>query len=299
MSVGLSSGAIKLFITKQLRQEYMRNRESKIVEGLKIIEDMKRPDSFPRMCIEYPVYTSLRTALEQYEGVRKDLYLQLKNDALAYNLPADNIIRDLFAAANMPTQNPDQVQTAIIRMQLGNPPGKPGSYGDALNWVQLLGCIPEGEDLYLISGDKDYASKLDEKSLNTFLNQEWNTKKKSQVFFYRTLTEFFKDKYPTIQLASELKQQMAVDAFVNSKSFQAVHMAIRKLKECTDFTQEQLEDMLRASEENDQIRFIKDDSDVGEYIEYLNYLYSFYERQSEVDKGDFPNDAPSRGDIPF
>jgi hypothetical protein len=70
-------------------------------------------------------------------------------------------------------------------MSVGNPPGKKGSLGDAINWEALLENVPDGEDLYLIADDRDYFSVLDENKPREFLIREWKEKRESDVFFYR------------------------------------------------------------------------------------------------------------------
>jgi hypothetical protein len=54
-------------------------------------------------------------------------------------------------------------------MSVGNPPGKQGSLGDAINWEALLAEVPDGEDLYLIADDRDYLSVLNENKPKEFL----------------------------------------------------------------------------------------------------------------------------------
>jgi hypothetical protein len=59
-------------------------------------------------------------------------------------------------------------------MQLGNPPGKPGSCGDAVNWEALLQGCPNGEDLELVSEDRDYASPLDDTRMSGAIDDGLN-----------------------------------------------------------------------------------------------------------------------------
>ena len=73
----------------------------------------------------------------------------------------------------------DEILEALgNRVQVGNPPGKAQSFGDAINWETLLRAAPDGEDLLLVSADGDYASALDRSSLDGFLRQEWLDRKK-------------------------------------------------------------------------------------------------------------------------
>ena len=55
---------------------------------------------------------------------------------------------------------------------MGNPPGKRNSLGDAILWEFLLANAPDKEDIYMISGDGDFDSKLDRDKLIEFLDQD-------------------------------------------------------------------------------------------------------------------------------
>ena len=67
---------------------------------------------------------------------------------------------------------------------MGNPPGKDNKYGDAVNWECLLDNVPNGEDLYFISADKDYRSLIHHENMNPFLIKEWKIKKFKYLFLF-------------------------------------------------------------------------------------------------------------------
>jgi hypothetical protein len=155
------------------------------------------------------------------------------------------------------------------RFDLGNPPGKDASYGDAVNWESLLQAVPDGEDLLLVTGDSDYISKLDDSLLADALSQEWANKKKSKVILYKNLTSLFKKYYPHIKLASELEKELAIADLVGSYTFVKTHAAIRQLEAYPDFSAEQARDLINAAVSNDQIYRIYDDEDVYEFFTQL------------------------------
>ena len=57
---------------------------------------------------------------------------------------------------------------ATDRTEIGNPPGKKGSLGDAIIWESLLGHAPD-EPLHFVSDDIDYKSKLNKLKMKDFL----------------------------------------------------------------------------------------------------------------------------------
>lgn len=62
------------------------------------------------------------------------------------------------------------------------------SYGDAVNWECLLENIPDGEDLYFISDDKDYYSEFCKDKFNIYLTTEWESIKKITNIFLQVIT---------------------------------------------------------------------------------------------------------------
>ena len=84
--------------------------------------------------------------------------------------------------------------------------------GDAINWEGLLEKVPSGEVMYFISDDKDFTSALDNNLFDSFLTEEWQRAKGTKLIFYKRLSSFFKDKFPEINLASELEK---ICKFVN------------------------------------------------------------------------------------
>jgi len=111
---------------------------------------------------------------------------KIKTDIFEETLPADTVIKELIEKAGI-IECDDYVTLAYNRYRIGNPPGKDNKYGDAINWECLLSCVPDGEDLYFISADKDYKSIMSDDYFNPFLKEEWLTKKGSEIVFYKNL----------------------------------------------------------------------------------------------------------------
>lgn len=265
LAVAIKGAEITLYLTEQVRNEFKRNRESKIADALKRLDAQKLSDQFPQMCQEYEEYKALREALKRYEENKNRICQKLQSDIENKNLGADKVIAELFAKATCFDLSEALVSSAKMRMTLGNPPGKDGSYGDAINWETLLKKMPK-EDLYLLTDDKDYISPVNGNKLAEYLAEEWQEKKAARIVLYRKLSDFFRDKYPSIKLASELEKELAISSLAQSGSFQATHLAIAKLATFTDFTDAQIRELVEAAITNSQIFWISGDGDVKNFM---------------------------------
>ena len=195
LSVAITKKDIKLYITRQVVDEFNRNRESKIADALKRFRNQPLPNQFPNICKSYDEYKTMRSRLDGFKNEKNSLLVKLKDDIENKNLGADKIISEIFSAAKELEEDSEIVGIAKERVDHGKPPGKSSSYGDAINWLVLLRHILRGEVLYIVTDDDDYVSKLDDHKLCDYLQSEWKVENGSQVFIYRKLSEFFKEKY--------------------------------------------------------------------------------------------------------
>ena len=154
------------------------------------------------------------------------------------------------------------IDRARLRVQIGNPPGKEGSLGDAISWEALIEECPEAEDLFFVTDDRDYVSVLNESLVKEFLFDEWKASKNSDVVLYRRLSSFFKDKFPDIKLATELEKELLIRDLANSGNFAQTHHIISRLSKFSEFTTPQANEIAQAAISNNQIRWIIDDTDV-------------------------------------
>jgi hypothetical protein len=266
LSVAVDNNKIKLYITDQVMNEFRRNREAKIADALKIFTDQKLPDQFPQMCKVYDEYHELRDLLKEWWKIREQLLDKLRRDIDSNQCGADKIIESLFDVAENLEIDEDIMEKAKNRVALGNPPGKENSYGDSINWELLLQKVPSGQDLHLVTGDQDYSSKIARSKLSEFLNHEWERAKESKIFYYTKLSDFLRNEFPDIELASELEKELAIRDLVSSPNFSSTHKAIRKLSKFADFSDAEVIELIEASIDNDQIYWISDDSDVRLFL---------------------------------
>ena len=259
----LEEGKIKLYVPKQVVNEFKRNREVKIADALKKFKGEKLDNTFPVFCKEYKEYSEMRRAIAEYEKNKKELLDKLKDSIDSYSLKADEVIDKIFEKANVIEFNHELIEKSKLRYDLGNPPGKKNSYGDALNWESLLETIEDNEELFFLSDDKDYFSEIDNKKFNRFLENEWQDCKNSKIVFYKSISDFFKDKYPDIKLASELQKDILITILEESSSFKMARYNLHRLSAIDNFSSDQMEKIFKIANHNNQIYNIGSDSDIN------------------------------------
>lgn len=271
--------SIKMYLPQQVCDEIERNREAKLQDALKNFE------------INEPKYPAFTKGYNEYEELRNDTYLLIKrfksfkenieSQILSRELPADIVI-DSFISTLEHLQCNQFVENAVSRYHVGNPPGKDNKYGDAINWECLLNAIPNNEDVFFISGDKDYRSLFSNNEMNPFLVKEWNDKKHSNIHFYSSLSKFLDDHVKEIKLHDENEKQRLIDDLCESKNFQTTHGTIAMLKKYTGWTEQQVEKLCYALVNNSQVKWIIGDFDVYNFYHYL---------LSEIDEDNFKNEV--------
>jgi predicted nucleic acid-binding protein len=261
----ITKGSLTLVLPDQIIQEFWRNREAKIADALSQLKGQKLDLRFPQMCMHSQLFSSIRQAQRNYSQLHGELLNELSQAAVSRSLKADLVVSDLFKVAKAYLTDRDTVAKAQFRISLGNPPGKNGSLGDAINWEILLTEIPNGEDLYLVSDDKDYRSPMDENCLSQFLEMEWHSSKGSSVQYYRTLSAFFIDHYPSIKLATDREIEKLISALAGSESFAQTHSIVSRFNQFTEFTDGQIDQIIYAMLSNNQVYWILRDEDVYEF----------------------------------
>ena len=189
------------------------------------------------------------------------------------------------------------IQNSVIRYDIGNPPGKDKKYGDAINWETLLLNVPDGEDLYFVSSDKDYASLFNEKQFHPFLENEWTKKKSSKIIFFKSLVDFLKMHVQDIELHAESYKDELIEELRFSRSFARTHKVIADLSEYSEWSERQIEDMCESAIKNSQVSWLLGDEDVYAFfrklLESSNAKSSFDENvldlQMELDRIDSEN----------
>jgi hypothetical protein len=241
---------INLIVTSQQVDEFYRNRDKVIADASK---ELKPAASLPEL---FSGHADFKDIKDRADGLRKDIE-RIKRDTLdgakVGTLRADQIINRLLASAIM--VDDDTYAKARRRSAVGNPPGKPGSIGDAINWEMLLKHAPDGEDIHIISRDGDYASALDGAQLDSHLQRDWQNAhlKGGVVNLHVTLNGFFKICFPGIKLMGEYVKDALVRRLQQSPSFNDSRAIIEKMLHAGTFSEKQAEAIMLASLNNDQV----------------------------------------------
>jgi hypothetical protein len=151
-------------------------------------------------------------------------------------------------------------------MGVGNPPGKNNSLGDAINWECLLDETPAREDLFFITGDKDYCSAINEDEFSDFLLNDWQSKKQTKIHFYKRLSGFCKEQFPEIAIASVRDKEFLIRDLVNSQSIGDTQKAIAKLSYYQEFTAAQVNTIVVAAISNRQVFWSIEDDLVRNFL---------------------------------
>lgn len=271
----MDNDKLELYLPEQIKNEFYRNRDTKLADALKTFNQSKLNNEFPQFCKGYKEYDSLKKIIREYDKEKQALLKNIMFEIEIYSLRADKLIDILFSKANNLNTTNELIEKSKLRYDLGNPPGKNKSYGDALNWETLLEKVENKNDLYFIADDKDYFSEINISNFNTYLLNEWERKKSSKIKFYKTLTDFFKDAFPDIKLATEFEKDILISKLIESGNFYNSRNILHKLTKFDSFSTEQANQYVSASLNNSQIRWISEDEDINEY------LHDFVEKNKE------------------
>jgi len=255
-------GKLSLWLPQQVENEFSRNREVKIADALKRFKEEKLNNQIPQMVKGYPEYSALTDAVKNFNSAKDTILEKLKADIADRTLAADKIIEEIFKKANRIEHSKELMDLAQSRSTRGNPPGKPDSIGDALNWESLLSTVPDKHDLHVISDDGDFFSPLDEDQLASFLVTEWSSRKESSVLGYRRLSQFLSVNYTDAKLAVELEKDLLIKGLAASSNFARTHTLIEALSKQSSFTPKQASDIADAYIVNSQVYWIASDPDV-------------------------------------
>ena len=259
---------IRLFVPEQIYNEVYRNRENKIKDALDQFEKFNL--NFPAFFKNYDEYEEFSKRYTELKDAHKEWLRKVKKDIANQSSPADIALRDFFDGLNFISSSEELVNRAVIRFNTGNPPGKDRKYGDAINWETLLESVPDGEDLFFISADKDYVSIFDDKQFHPFLAKEWENKKSSRIIYFKSLGEFLKKHFKDIELRVENEKDELIEKLASSRNFATTHAVVKELSAFLDLSVRQIQDICSAAVHNHQVSWILSDDDVYEF--YINLM---------------------------
>ena len=264
----VEKGKVELLVSKQIIDEFWRNRERVIADAMKRFRDSKASAQIPNIIRIYPEAKELKEAVDKVNQIVKQLSDRAIADIEADTLKSDEVIKELFSAIKVGAVSPSLIERAQLRSNVGNPPGKKDSLGDAINWEWLLEQEIEfwDDELVIISADGDYESELTKGKPKEYLLREWNDKNIGcELQLEKSLADFLKAKFPDIQLEEEIDKIEAIEQLEDSRSFAATHEAISTLDDYDDFKDSEVKRIIKSYLDNNQIRRILEDADVREF----------------------------------
>ncbi len=273
-----------IWLPEQVCDEFYRNRENNINKALEDLKsDNKQPNkrlSGARFIVDYPDFMELQEILQEYRKKhtkkQDSLISKIMQDVERKNLDVDKIIEEIFSKSHKIEISDKIFSAAKFRSEKGNPPGNSEkkkknyeSIGDAINWESLLEKIPLGKDLHIISKDSDYFSSVNKELPDSYLKEEWEENKKTKIFVYKHLFDFFDKHYPSVKFAADLRKQIAIDKLISSINFKETHKQVEKLSGINSFTLREINGLVDAALNNSQIYAILSDPDVKDFYTKL------------------------------
>ena len=125
---------VELLVSQQVEDEFWRNREGVIADALKNFRESKAISKVPNIIRSYPEAQVLRDSVNLVNETVKKLNQIVSKDIEDKTLKADEILTELFSAIKVGEISDEIMNRARLRADIGNPPGKKGSMGDAINW---------------------------------------------------------------------------------------------------------------------------------------------------------------------
>jgi hypothetical protein len=261
----LAEDELTLLLPSQVVDEFWRNRDERIALAVRHVKQLAGRRSYPRLFQGLGEYEKVRRLEDESESLHKSLLSKVESGARDRGFPADVLIEELFDKAKQ-IDVTVHIDRARSRRELGNPPGKKDSLGDAVNWEAILATAPKEQDLHFVSGDGDWVSPVSPNEFSSYLRSEWERKKESKVIYYPLLSSFFQKNYPDIKLEGDVGVELLIRDLVGSGSFASTHDVIGDLGRIVDFTPRQAKGICSAYLENGQVSLIIGDPDVEAFL---------------------------------
>lgn len=277
----IDDGEVILFSNSHLKNETQRMRERVLSDSFSELKAIKHRIKAPNYTKKLPELAVLQEALKDANAAHANLVDAVSKKINKKSLGADILIQKMFEKCKELQVTDKVVDAARLRQDLGNPPGKRGSIGDGIHWETLLqeSCLKQ---LDIVSRDGDFESELDVGSIKSFLSEEWATQKAgySRVVLFRSLSGYFKSRYPKIKLSDETQKNELIEELRNSPNFASTHSIIAQLDPFEYFTTGQVHRLIEILCDNPQIGRIGTDADVKTF--YCRFETDAYDLPSEI-----------------
>ncbi|HAT6958052.1 TPA: hypothetical protein JAN72_14990 [Legionella pneumophila] len=279
----IENNAVSIYLTEQVKHEFTRMKEDIIQQALDDFSSLKVSLNTPPIFSLDDEFRDLSSSAKIFNEKLDSLHIKFNKQFLDNKLEADTLIDIIFSKAKFKETTPELLQKAKVRMEIRNPPGKINELGDRLNWETLLNWSEtnneysgnKDNDFYIISNDGDYFRETKNKNteIKLFLQDEWSAAKSNKLFGFKTLKEFFIQKFPNQKLATDLEHEVLVSKLENSGNFSTTHYVIEKLTKIDHLNDKHVNRIVEAYIENDQINRILCDNDVSSYLNSILKKY--------------------------
>ena len=285
----LLNSQIRLYVSEQVYNEVLRNRDGRIKEAWdRFTQKNLQLNNAPTFCRDYSEYSDFHKQYCELNNNYTKLIQKIDCDIRNHSLEADKLLTSLFNEIKKEDSTQDIIEMAELRSKTGNPPGKNDSIGDAINWELLLKKVPDGEDLYLISEDGDYSSRIDKKKLNLFLEKEWKNKKKSKIYFFTTLHDFLDNYAKTLE-----SQHETSDSSDANKENEQLRKRIMRISESMKKEQKEIEEERQKGIFTESFNNLKFTDSAHLFAEILKYITMTNNTQTIIN--DFDLNLPKEG----
>jgi len=275
---------VKIYLPEQVQDEVSRNREGEIARAVARFQKSATPPEVPRFALHTAEAKTLLKESKKAADAKAELSKKITEEIQKGELRADQLIDQLAEHSTVVETTDDHVDNAQFRRDVGNPPGKPETLGDQINWECLLDAVPAKTDLHIVSADEDFFSKLAPSQPAEFLKDEWEAENGGELHVYRSLSAFTKKHFPEIKLPIDVLKSDAVARLAKSGNFARTHKQIEKLHEMFDqLTYEDAVILLQAMIDNSQINWIAEDEDVKDFYSKL-YQKFWAKTPAEMDE---------------
>ncbi len=275
----IEDGNIALLLPDIVKTEFYNNRERILKTTLDQLEAYK--NSVSNQPISKIIYNpkskkKINEAIKLFSTTIESEIKKFQTDALDNKLEVDIFIEKLFGKSILLSKQPDTVQKARERKELGAHPLSDKNINDQLIWEMLLKYNDSiFTNLYFVGVDGDFKCQLDGKRFNLQLHKEWKEKTKGTVTLFTDLASISKELQITLKDESKRLFTKYKEELINSGSFSQTHICIEQLNKHFDFLCiNDAKDILHSALQNNQIGFIINDEDIESFIQKILKTFS-------------------------
>lgn len=218
----LKSGKLKLILTKQIKDEYLKNRKGVIYATKKQIKEARDKSLSILRAIRVPPHLErskegkrIKGAVDKIEKSLKEIIKKHENKS-GRRTEMDKLIDNIFEQNSYEVEEAvGIIQKAEIRYLRRYPPAKNHSYGDAIIWETILEKFTKN-DLIIVTNDIDWYGDSDKEELNELLKKEWKNHSKCKISISPLLAKSIN---PFLEEKKKIKKEIVEEEKVSKSYF--------------------------------------------------------------------------------